>query len=311
MTHLPAALLMLLMATLPVFAQSDSAPNPLPEKYCEISRDPAAYNHRLVRLTGFVTHGFEDFQMVEPTCPTQDFHIWLMYGGKAESNTPYCCPGESSRDTRSNVLTVEGIQVPLVNDHEFQQFTELLRKESDTTVRATVVGRFFSGEKVSDNTSTHWRGFGHMGCCSLLVLEQVESFEPHTRGDVDYTAEAGWYEDEGCKWGGERDRRHVSVSNWNGAAQQAIAEQESADAGRTWVFSDPKRVALESLELFYPGQTPALRTVKSSPSRYVFQWRNNKKSVVLVVTRPYWLSFFAASDSVAWVNTMTKEAECN
>ena len=32
--------------------------------------------------------------------------------------------------------------------------------------------------------------------------------------------------------------------------------------------------------------------------------------MVVVVTRPYWLSFYAASDSVAWVSTMIKEAEC-
>ena len=83
------------------------------------------------------------------------------------------------------------MQVPLVSDPTFQQFIELLKKEPDTTVRSTVVGRFFSGTKESSDRGALWRGFGHMGCCSLLVIQRVESFEPHTRTDLDYTAEAG------------------------------------------------------------------------------------------------------------------------
>ena len=147
-----------------------------------------------------------------------------------------------------------------------------------------------------------------MGCCSLLVIQRVESFEAHSRANLDYTAEAGWHEDEGCKWGSEQDRRSVSVSNWNGTAQQAVG-QGKADSGQAWAFSDPQRVAIESLKILYPGQSPVLRRVKQTPAREVFRWRDGKKSIV-VVTRPYWLSFYANSDSVAWVSTMIKEAEC-
>src|ERR1700731_3605871 len=217
MRHLAKVLVVLSIATLPLFARTGSASEPRQVAYCELSKDPAAYNHQLVRLTAFVTHGFEDFQIGEPDCSTQGFSIWLMYGGKAESNTAYCCPGEVGRETRSESLSVEGVQVPLLDDQMFKQFADLLKKEPDTTVRATVVGRFFSGDKVSIATSTRWRGFGHMGCCSLLVIQRVESIEPHTQGDLDYSAEAGWYEGEGCKWGSEKDQRHVSVNNWNGA----------------------------------------------------------------------------------------------
>jgi hypothetical protein len=87
------------IATLPLFAQTSSATEPSQVTYCELSKDPAAYHHQLVRLTAFVTHGFEDFQIGEPECPAQGFSIWLMYGGKAESNTAYCRPGEAGRET--------------------------------------------------------------------------------------------------------------------------------------------------------------------------------------------------------------------
>ena len=300
-----------IIGTGPLLAQTAATSDPHQVTYCELSRDPSAYNHELVRLTGFVTHGFEDFQVTEPDCPTQGFSIWLMYGGKAESNTMYCCPGEAAQEKRSDSIKVEGIQIPLVDDHIYQQFADLLKREPDTTVRATIVGRFFSGEKVPFGTSTHWRGFGHMGCCSLLVIQRVESFEPHTRTDLDYTAEAGWYEDEGCKWDSEQDLRHVSASNWQGSAQLAVAEQKSADKGETWAFSDPERVAIESLKTYFPGQKPVLRKVKHTSARHVFRWRNGKTSVVVVVTRPYWLSFYAASPSVAWVSSMIKAAQCN
>ena len=88
----------------------------------------------------------------------------------------------------------------------------------------------------------------------VVLIQGVESFEQHTRTDLDYTAEAGWYEHEGCEWDTERDLKHVSVDNWDGASQRGIAEQEKADGGQAWAFTDPQRVAIESLKLLYPGR---------------------------------------------------------
>ena len=147
--------------------------------YCELSRNPAAYNHSFVRITTFATHGFEDFHLADPTCATEGFSVWVMYGGKAQSNTAYCCPGETGGKTRPQPLTVEGIRVPLVDDANFQRFTELLRKEPDTTVRLTMVGRFFSGEKQILNGTTYWGGAGHMGVVAYL-LSSASSRLNHT-----------------------------------------------------------------------------------------------------------------------------------
>lgn len=304
------AALILLLSTVPMFANSDASKEPRNATYCEISRDPAAYNHQILRLTGFVTHGFEDFEISEPNCPTQGFSIWLMYGGKAESGTVYCCPGEGGRDSRSKVLTIDGVELPLEDDQVFQRFRNLLQQVRDTTVRGTFVGTFFSGNKESRNELTYWSGYGHMGCCSLLVLQRIESFEPHDRTDLDYTAESGWYESEGCKWGTEKDLRSVLVNYSKEEAQNAIADQKKAESDRGWAFTDPQRVAVESLKTFFPKESPVLRRVKSTPSRNVYQWRKGKTSIVVVVTRPYWLSHYASSHSVAWTATMIKEAQC-
>jgi hypothetical protein len=309
----------LLIVSLPLSAQSvpspsDEAAEPRKVTFCELAKSPETYNHALVELTAFVTHGFEDFSLAEPNCgtPTQRSSIWVMYGGRAESNTVYCCPGEGGRANRFESLIVEGVQIPLISDTVFHQFSDLLKSERDTTVRATLVGRFFSGEKTTINGSKAWRGFGHMGCCSLFVIQRVEAFEPHARSDVDYTAEAGWYEKGGCDSGSVEHLKHVSISYSDGTAEQAIAEQELADSGaRVWAFSDPQRVAVESLKPFYGGRVPVLRNVLKASAREVFLWKDGKKSVVVVVTKPYWLSSYSKSDSVAWVSTTIKAGDCN
>jgi hypothetical protein len=291
-------------------ADSTSTPNEI--SFCQLSRDPAAYNHDLIRITAFVTHAFEDFHLVEPDCPTQGFSVWVTYGGKVQSNTVYCCPGESGKGTRSEVLEVEDVQIPLVDDSKFRLLTNLLKREPDTTVRVTLVGKFFSGEKQKLNGQTFWGGAGHFGCCSLFVIQQVESVAPHNRRDLDYFAEAGWYEKEDCQFGTLRDRKHVSLSFPGNETIHAINDQIRADKGEApWLFTDPKRVAMESLKDVYPGEIPLLHNVKKTSEREVFRWRKGKDRVVVVVTRPYWLSFYANSESVAWVTTMIKQAGCN
>lgn len=281
--------------------------------FCDLGKDPVAFNHKLVRLTAFVTHGFEDFTLTDPNCSAalDHFSVWVTYGGKSRSNTMYCCPGEGGQEARSESLAIEGIPVPLVSDTTFEKFTSLLKKEGDTTARATLVGRFFSGEKETIGGSTHWGGFGHMGCCRLFVIQRVEAFEPHTRSDVDYSAEAGWYERGGCDGGSLRWLRHVSISFAGEEVEEAIAEQQMADSGvRAWAFDDPMRVAAESLKGFSEKQVPVLQKIRSTATREVFQWKNGRKSTIIVVTRPYWLSFYAKTSSVAWVSTTIKEGEC-
>jgi hypothetical protein len=221
----------------------------------------------------------------------------------------YCCPGEAAKGGRPKPLVLEGIQVPLTDDKTYGDFVGLLNKEQDTVVRATIVGIFFSGKSVSAKGSTWWRGYGHMGCCSLLAIERVEKFEPHTRDDLDYTAEAGWYQRGDCEGGGMRWLRHISLGEKE--SEQAIREQRLADSGlQKWAFDDPRRVAVESLKPFYPNAEPALKEIKQDSARIVFEWKHGKQDDVIVVTKPYWLSFYANTKSVAWVSTTIKEGEC-
>ena len=306
-----ALLLAMLLVPIPTLAQNDGASSPLDVTYCGLSGDPAAYNHKEIRVTAFAAHGFENFSLTDPTCKTQGFSIWVMYGGKAQSDTVYCCPGESGAAERSEPLEIEGRRIPLVQDVTFRQFTKLIKQEPDTTVHLTAVGTFFSGEKQTINGHTFWGGAGHKGCCSLFVIQQVESVQPHIRKDLDYTAEAGYYEKERCG-GGTHHIQNITVSYPNDATVQVIEEQKKAERGKiAWVFTDPQRVAEETLKVAYPGEVPSLQIVKKTDARRVYRWERGKNDVVVVVTRPYWLSFYANSDSVAWVTTTIKQATCN
>jgi hypothetical protein len=304
------------LAASPLASQSpspDPGTEPRSVSLCDIAKDPSSFNQVLVRVTAFVSHAFEDFTLADPSCAAKpgEFSVWLSYGGKTQSHTVYCCPGEGSPTDRSRSLSIDGIPVSLLNDATFERFTELLKKESDTTVRATLVGRFFAGKEETTRGSTWWRGYGHMGCCILLVIQRVEAFEPHTRTDVDYSADAGWYEPGGCDEGSLMYLRHVSVSFGGEEAQQVIAEQRMADSGeRAWAFDDPLRVAVESLKLPPEQKAPFLENIRSIPSREVFRWERGKKVTILVIIRPYWLSFFAKGNAVAWVSATVKEAEC-
>jgi hypothetical protein len=164
-------------------ADSSSVPpqqvlNDEPQKItvCELQRDPASFNHKLVEVTGFISHGFEDFTIFDPNCKSKQ-GIWVEYGGKTGSGTMYCCDVPAERQ-RSEPLVVEGIATSLEEDEQFRALTKLLRKPPASGARATVIGRFFAGKRKEYTEDKRWGGFGHMGCCSLFIIQRVVSVSP-------------------------------------------------------------------------------------------------------------------------------------
>jgi hypothetical protein len=158
---------------------------------CQLVADRGAYNHKLVEVEGFISSGFEDFTLFDPSC-SSTMDIWLEYGGTARSGTMYCC-GVSADRTRPKPLEIEGISVQLAEDEKFQQFDRLIHKQPDSMVHATLAGRFFSGQRQQLSGGLlpggyRWSGYGHMGCCSLLAIEKVLAVDPQDRQDLDYGA---------------------------------------------------------------------------------------------------------------------------
>lgn len=282
-----------------------------PEKVtlCQLAKDRAAYDHKLIQVTGFVSHGFEDFTLFDPGCSSR-FDIWLEYGGTAASGTMYCCGVTASR-SRPKQLVVEQIPIRLVEDAQFGEFDKLLQRRPDSVVHATIIGRFFAGKQTEYPNGRSWGGYGHMGCCSLLAIEQVVSVDPQDREDLDYGASADQPElnGAGC-WS------KYLYEDWSGS--ESIKFQERADEGeRDWSFDDPRRVAIGELSRITKLDEKSLAGMKEArraPGRIVYHWRSRaaRSSFMIVVSRPYMLTYFAKDPKrIAWVVTASHEYGCN
>jgi hypothetical protein len=142
---------------------------------CDLKNDPAKYNHSLVKLTGYFSRGFEDSSLYDPSCKSRQW-IWVELGGKKSVNVMYCC-NVPAEPTREKELEIDGIKLPLTEDAALKHYDKLLEKGKN--VKATVIGTFFSGEKVEgwNGSPAYYGGYGHMGMNSLFVVQQVLSSE--------------------------------------------------------------------------------------------------------------------------------------
>jgi len=283
--------------------------NPGPEKVtpCQLMNDPATYNHKLVEVTGFFSHGFENSTVKDPGCATRS--IWFEYGGTTATGTMICC-GVSAERSRLEPLVVEDIPIPLVEDDQFRKFDKLLQSKPDTLVRSTLIGRFFSGTLEEFPTGKIWVGYGHFGMHSLLALHQVLSVEPQDREDLDYSFDPG----DGYI-GNKCDYEILTEHEIGGVSVEAQKRAEQVET-RGWAFDDPSRVASNALAGFLhldERSITGLKQTRKAQGRFVYEWRNETKGTKyrIVVSRPYWLSFYAKDPGkVAWVVLAAYEYKC-
>lgn len=275
---------------------------------CELKKDPGAFNHKLVEITGFVSHGFEDFTLFDLSCSSWP-EVWLEYGGTDKSGTMYCC-GVTSDRSRPKPLVVENITVPLIDDARFREFDRLIQRRPDSVVRATILGRFFAGEQVKYPRGTSWGGYGHMGCCSLLAIQQIVSVDPQDRSDLDYGASADQphIENSGCGY-----KYLTPIRPYDDSIK---AQREAELRGDAWAFDDPQRVAVAALARLLgvdERSITGLKETRRAQGRVVFGWQPPAKraSYMVVASRPYWLSFYAKDPRrVAWVVAAAYESSC-
>ena len=159
-----AALVAILWAVPPALAQDATAVS-----LCQLLEDPSAYNHKLIKISGRISRGFEDFTLSDERCDTQQM-VWLELGGTVGAEVVYCCNVSAGPD-RPSPLVVEGIETTIVRDAQFDTFQVLTKRRGGAT--ATVVGRYFAGTQQRLPGGTFWVGYGHLGMASLLVIQQV------------------------------------------------------------------------------------------------------------------------------------------
>jgi hypothetical protein len=221
----------------------------------------------------------------------------MEYGGTASTETMYCC-GFTPKPTRPVVLTVEGVQLPLVENDNFKSLNNLLHKDSGRTVRATVRGTFFSGKQdpYRNGKTDLWGGYGHMGCCSLFVIQEVVSVLPQNVDGLDYASSIDQpdTDKEGCS-----SYKFHGGEDW----KSLVIEQRAADSGSdTWRYDKPDRVGSEGLAklLHRSADSIKLEETRRTESRFIYYWRpNGRKGVryMVVVNRPYALSLEANDPS--------------
>ncbi|HEX2834721.1 MAG TPA: hypothetical protein VHW00_17040 [Thermoanaerobaculia bacterium] len=268
--------------------------------FCELAADPAKYDRRQIELTGFVSHGFEDFTLFDPTCTSENVRVWVEYGGTHASRTTYCC-GTNADATRPRPLVVDGVPTTLVRSAKLKEFDRLALREPDSIVHATMRGRFFAGEKTSFPGGTFWVGYGHMGLYSLFVIEEIVQVDAPR---------------DGLDPRGAPDQAEADCARSLGGVThaRAIEQQKEAEAGtRAWAFDDSLRVATEHLQrVSTAAANVQLTVVGKSTGRVVYGGAGaDGNGYWVVVSRPYWLSFSAANAKrVAWVAIGAEETGC-
>jgi hypothetical protein len=222
----------------------------------------------------------------------------------------YCC-GVSANRSRPKELAVEGLEVPLTTDEHFDAFDTLMHNPPDTVVRTTLVGRFFAGKEIRfPNGEVEWRGYGHLGCCSLLAIQQVISVNPHDREDLDYRSSPDQpnLEKVGC---GFQDLVPPGpYSDW-------VKAQQTADLqGSEFAFDNPRQVAtaaLIQLAKLDESTVTKLKEKQHSQGRVIYELKKGegKATYMIALSKPYLLSFYAKDPKkVAWVVIGAYKSSC-
>jgi len=139
---------------------------------CELISNPDVYAGKRVEVRGRVTQGFENFTVYDDHCSDRDNAVWLTYGDRKESldyeqryaaqpipRTGFAHNRESER--LQGLLQAYRAFAP--NGDECGESCSYYK------VFATMTGWFITGKRRGKGRG----GLGHMGCCYLLVMEQV------------------------------------------------------------------------------------------------------------------------------------------
>jgi hypothetical protein len=166
----------LLCVSTSVYAQE----NPVEVPGCKLASDPQAFEGKLIRVRGTLNVHFEDFSLGIKNCDTAQ-GIWLAFGGDVPGIVASTV-NDSFRKPGSDI-SVNGVSYGIKKDDSFHKLYALIAarhgEKPDYSVTATLTGMFFAGEeeKTAKGVTNFAGGYGHLGCCSLLVIMQVSDVE--------------------------------------------------------------------------------------------------------------------------------------
>ena len=172
------ALCVLAMIALPRVTSGQSS-LPVSVSLCELLKNPKAFDRKDIQVRGRVNLEFEDFTIYDLKCNNYT-DVWLMLGGDVA--TPIMSMWGDTERTPGRNISFSGKEYTLVKDASFHDFikhvTAREKKRPQYRVTATLAGEFFAENPKQDSRLIgHMPGFGHMGCCRLLIIKQVSDVE--------------------------------------------------------------------------------------------------------------------------------------
>jgi hypothetical protein len=321
----PAALIVGVLATSPA-PQSTSTQTIVDTSVCAIAATPGSFDGKLVRVSAFISSGFEDSTLHDYGCAEEALVNMMKPSTSAKPNIWVEFQDEGEH---------YGVKefAPLVNDETYQQFRKvvLARSRLDQMTRARMIGTFYSSRPQGFTHDIEpMRGYGHMGCCGLFVLSRVESVETTYANELDYMWGMSIDLPDGCyseqelsvptnseirRW--QRDAVD-GLGAWRHDPRQTAEEQLKRiissgpeTRGGTTSLLNPKKEDLKPSNDARPTETLLESSATPNKVRYEYIEANRLTRFVIVVTRPYWLEPTAGSpENVIWAPAASSILRC-
>jgi hypothetical protein len=176
-----------------ISAQSHSAVSvPL----CDLLKNPKTYDGKPIQVRGRINLEFEDFTIYDMHCNYSP-DVWLMFGGDVA--TPIASMWGDTKRPKGKNIQFAGVEYPLIKDASFDEFmkhvTARRNKKPVYRVTASLEGVLFGQHpNLDSNLETDSPGYGHMGCCRLLIVKRIS--------DVQWKESAGDFNE---KWSQRRE----------------------------------------------------------------------------------------------------------
>jgi hypothetical protein len=297
---------------------------------CQLRSSPVEFDHKLIRVNAYLSLGFEEAGMHDPFCQAdsstnlqsshhEEWDFWVEFADHADH---------------------EGVKgfLPLADDAQLRKFFNVLNQRDGQMTRAALIGTFYAA-KAPEHTEAGkislLSGYGHMGCCHLFVVSQVESVETQYPADLDYSPYWSTSEPRSC-YSHETYSipTDAEIRSWqkevnDGAGLWRLnpmnVAEEQLNAMRIGRFKDTgwlesENVIPEDSEqaryfLASPDARPTETLVETSSQSfrktYEFIAPDRKARLMIVVARPYWLEELAGSSAeVIWAPVASAKVTC-
>jgi hypothetical protein len=267
---------------------------------CELLKNPGMYGDTLVSVSGLVLYGPDQFTAHSYDCPDDFGVLRLEFGGN---------PTDPKDQFRLPEARLEAGTVPLKKDTDYQTMQRLM-KEDDASgktkmLRATLIGRFFSGPAVGTKSGET----KHPN--ARLVVSEVELVSNKLEDPVDFSpvSHATTKPAKGCI------ASEIAVPSRDQADKlQRLSREPSENLD---YLANPAQVAARAIaehEKLAPDAVAGqLRSTNKDAAVSTYAWTSadGLRTYAITVNRPYWLlpSTFSG-DTVIWVPMRIVKTVC-